>query len=97
MPSLAPKEKAFVIKMIQTHLPRAKIIAFGSRIRGDAKKYSDLDIAIDNSQTLTLRERDILGEVFAESDLPYKVDLVDLNQVDDDFAALIRKTGEGWA
>jgi predicted nucleotidyltransferase len=54
---------------------------FGSRATGRARRYSDLDPAIDAGRQLTLDE--IAGPVdaFREGDLPLKVDLVDWHDV----------------
>jgi uncharacterized protein len=56
---------------------------FGSRATGRAKRYSDLDLAIDAGRLLTLDKIAELTEAFSDSDLPYKVDLVDWHNIDD--------------
>ena len=56
---------------------------FGSRASGRARRYSDLDLAIDAGRRLTLDEIARLAEAFSDSDLPYKVDLVDWHDIDD--------------
>lgn len=60
---------------------------FGSRITSKAKKLSDLDILyfdyIPNKIIM------ILEEEFENSDLPYKVDLVNYSKCDDDFKKAI--------
>jgi|GEM_PF-314565 len=66
------------------------IYVFGSRARGTVKKAADLDLAIDAGRKLTPREEAELKEKFEESDLPYKVDIVDLRAVSDAFADIIR-------
>jgi predicted nucleotidyltransferase len=45
--------------------------------KGTAKPYSDLDLALLGDQPLPLSTRSDLAEDFTESDLPFKVDLVD--------------------
>ena len=42
--------------------------------------YSDLDLAIDAGRRLSLDE---LAEAFSDSDLPYKVDLIDWHNIND--------------
>ena len=90
------KEKEFIVKNILRLLPKGKIIAFGSRIQGTAKKYSDLDIAIFQEQKIPLRVLSNLSEFFSESELPYKIDLVDGTRIDEEFRELIKKNGEIW-
>jgi predicted nucleotidyltransferase len=63
--------------------------AFGSRARGNPKILSDLDLCFfDNISANVLAHID---EDFEESDLPYKVDIVDWNKCSDDFRAIIKK------
>jgi len=60
---------------------------FGSRITDKAKKFSDLDLLyfddIDDKIIAKLQEE------FEESDLPYKVDLVNYNLCDESFKKII--------
>lgn len=53
----------------------ANIWCFGSRARGDHHKFSDLDLMIDSQQDFT-RELGNLKEIFEESNLPIKIDVV---------------------
>ena len=55
---------------------------FGSRATGRARRYSDLDLAIDAGRPLALDEIAGLTEAFSDSDLPYKVDLADWHNID---------------
>jgi predicted nucleotidyltransferase len=55
---------------------------FGSRATGRARRYSDLDLAIDAGRPLTLDEIAGLAEAFSDSALPYKVDLADWRNID---------------
>lgn len=52
------------------------IKVFGSRARGDYKKYSDLDLWLEVSPVLTDTELMNLRELFEDSDLPIKIDIV---------------------
>jgi predicted nucleotidyltransferase len=65
--------------------PCATVWVFGSRATGGARRYSDLDLAIDAGRPLTLDEIACLDEAFSNSDLPYKVDLVDWQSIDPRF------------
>ena len=53
-----------------------KIFYFGSRARGDFKKYSDLDLWIESAAPLENQTLNDLHESFSESELPIKVDIV---------------------
>ncbi len=83
------KDKTWIIRTIRGALPRAKIIFFGSRVKGKAKKYSDLDVAVRHSDKIPLAVLSDLKEKFAASDLPYKIDLVDYLRVSEEFQNLV--------
>lgn len=70
-------------------LPGSRCMVFGSRVKGTAKKYSDLDLAIDNGEPIPLNQLAILNGQFDESELPFTVDVVDWYRIDDDFRAHI--------
>ncbi len=73
-----------VLDILRAHLPRrTRVWVFGSRATGRARRYSDLDLAIDAGRPLTLDEIAGLAEAFSDSDLPYRVDLVDWQDIDD--------------
>jgi type I restriction enzyme S subunit len=87
---LAEGHRELVLGILAAHLPPGSAVwVFGSRARGDARPLSDLDLAIDAGRQLTLDETAILREAFSESDLPYRVDLVDWRSIDEGFRRLI--------
>jgi len=58
-------------------VPQHEVWAFGSRAKWTAKPYSDLDLAVITDQPLPLKTSANLSDDFSESDLPWKVDVVD--------------------
>jgi predicted nucleotidyltransferase len=62
---------------------------FGSRATGRSKRFSDLDIAIEIEDGLTIATLASLRWAFSESDLPMTVDIVDWNTLDPEFRAVI--------
>ncbi len=62
---------------------------FGSRIKGTAKHYSDLDLVLLTEAPLTIRQQRELEEAFSDSDLPFKVDLIDWVSCCDNFKQII--------
>jgi predicted nucleotidyltransferase len=64
---------------------------FGSRAHGRPRPYSDLDLAIDAGRHLSLTETAALAEAFSESDLPWKVDLLDLQLVGPAFRHVVEQ------
>lgn len=62
--------------------------AFGSRVKGEQQKFSDLDICYMEPIPLN-----ILSEIrndLDESDLPFRVDLIDYLRASKDFKNLIK-------
>ena len=61
--------------------------AFGSRVTGKHKKFSDLDIfyveEIDNKSILRLEEE------FEESNLPFKVDIINFHKCEKSFQEVL--------
>ena len=79
-----PDHKQLVLDILRANLPpSAKVWVFGSRATGQARGYSDLDLAIDAGRRLTFDEMARLSEAFSDSDLPYRVDLIDWHNIDD--------------
>jgi predicted nucleotidyltransferase len=78
------------------HVPGREVWAFGSRVGAkDAsrvKKFSDLDLAVKEDQPLPLNTLAALADDFAESDLPYKVDIVDWATTSARFRAIIESS-----
>ncbi len=72
-----------VLGILRANSPRGtQIWGFGSRATGRARRYSDLDLAIDAGRRLSLDELAQLTEAFSDSDLPYKVDIIDWHNID---------------
>jgi predicted nucleotidyltransferase len=88
---MRPEHFAIVRDILCRCVPDREVWAFGSRARGTAKPYSDLDLAIIGEAPLPLDVSAILAEALCESDLPYKVDIVDWAKTDDAFRDIIRR------
>ena len=90
---LRPDHWAIVRGILRRHVPDRKVLAFGSRATWTAKDYSDLDLAIMGDKPLSLGATSALAEGFGESDLPFKVDVVDWAKIDEVFRNIIRRDG----
>ena len=77
-----------------TTLPGANIYLFGSRAKGKATPYSDVDIAIE-SDSLSAAELAKIHFTIEESNFPYKVDLIDLSKAPY-LKKIIDKEGVRW-
>ena len=87
---LRPDHWAIVRNILRRHVPDRKVLVFGSRATWTAKQYSDLDLAILGEEPLSLDETSSLAEEFRESNLPFKVDLVDWLRIDESFRDIIK-------
>lgn len=65
-----------------------KFYAFGSRVNGTPRKFSDLDICFFDEIPWNIQAH--LDNDFEESDLPYKVDVVNWNTIDESFKKNIK-------
>jgi type I restriction enzyme S subunit len=74
---IRPQDWTILRTLLRRHLPQHEVWAFGSRVTGRAKPYSDLDLVVIADTPLSLDERAALAEALTESDLPWTVDLLD--------------------
>lgn len=72
-----PAHWEIVQAILWRQVPEYEVWAFGSRTQGNARVYSDLDLVIVTAQPLSLDRLAALKEAFSESDLPWKVDVLD--------------------
>jgi type I restriction enzyme S subunit len=91
---IRPEHRAIVIAILSRIIPDAAVLAFGSRVTGSAKKSSDLDLAIKTETKIDKKKLQMLAAAFEESDLPYRVDLVDWNGISENFRTIIEKSVE---
>jgi type I restriction enzyme S subunit len=80
-----------VCDILRKHVPGQEVWAFGSRVKGTTKPYSDLDLAVISDKPLPLDVLAGLAEDFSESDLPWRVDVVDWAATSDSFRRIIER------
>lgn len=88
---VTPAQWRIICDVLHANVPDATVWAFGSRATGSAKPYSDLDIAIVSDAPLGLMRVAEIGEAFSESDLPWKVDVVDWAATSERFRRVIER------
>jgi predicted nucleotidyltransferase len=89
MLDLAPEQLAEVRRILQLHVPGRKVRAFGSRVLGTARPFSDLDLAVMGDEPLDFRQLSALKDAFADSNLPFRVDVVDWATTSESFRVII--------
>lgn len=77
-------------QIIRRHVPdkNYKIFLFGSRAGGFARRFSDFDIGISGKTRVPARQFNQIQSDLEDSDLPYKVEVVDFAGVDESFKDL---------
>ena len=78
-----------VQRILLEHVPGCEVRAFGSRVTGRVKPWSDLDLAVIADQPLGFRRLGLLVEAFQESTLPFRVDVLDWHETSPSFQAII--------
>ncbi len=71
-------------------VPQNNVYLFGSRVTGNAKQYSDIDIMIAG-EPLSLQVLADLNEALSESDLIYLVDVVEQSRISESFYSAIKQ------
>ena len=89
MLDLAPEHLAEVRRILQLHVPGCRVRAFGSRVQGNAKPFSDLDLAVMGETPLGFRQLAALKDAFADSNLPFRVDVLDWAATSEAFRGII--------
>lgn len=91
---LTEEQFAIIADILRQNVPNKKIIVFGSRVNGVVKQFSDLDLCIIGDDPLSSIESANLTEAFSESNLPFRVDIVDWATISLEFRKIIMQHGE---
>ncbi|KJV07179.1 nucleotidyltransferase family protein [Methylocucumis oryzae] len=86
---LTPTQQALLMQLMQQFIPGIRVWAFGSRVKGNARPSSDLDLVVfskpsQRSQVFALQE------ALEESNLPFNVDLLIWDEIPDNFKTTIQ-------
>lgn len=89
---MQPEHLKLVQAILSKYLPsNAHVWVFGSRAKKNAKKFSDLDLAIElPNGPLSLPTLALLDYELKESSIPYKIDIVDWSTLDSSFREAIK-------
>jgi predicted nucleotidyltransferase len=90
---LLPRHRDPLAELLRTHVPRAEVLAHGSRVGGGSHPGSDLDLAVRNP---TAPERAVAGvhelkDALVDSKLPIRVDVLDWSCTSAKFRAEIER------
>jgi len=88
--------KLKIIGILSALFPDAKIILFGSRARGTEREFSDVDLALDAGKPLSRHAIQEAVAMFSQSNIPYKIEIVDVHEVSEEMKDAIKKEGIVW-
>jgi predicted nucleotidyltransferase len=89
MVNISSRQLETIKRILGEYVGDCEVRAFGSRVNGSAKGYSDIDVAVIGPNKMERRTKMLLREAFEESDLPFRVDIIDYNRASDEFRAII--------
>ena len=87
--NILPQQLEEVQNLLRRFVPDREVWAFGSRVGGQAQPHSDLDLVILGEDPIGLDVWADLREALAESELPWKVDVVDWAVASENFRRII--------
>lgn len=88
MVNLEDKYIKLLKEIISKYLVNYQLYLYGSRAKGTARRFSDVDIAINSLELNSLILSKIKFDI-EESTIPYSVDILDYNSISEDFKNLI--------
>ena len=89
MIDLSESHLATIRRIMREYAPDCEVRAFGSRVTGGARAYSDLDLAIIGDAPLGLVSLGLIREAFEESDIPIRVDVIGWHDTSESFRKII--------
>jgi len=81
---IKPGAKEMLFSLLEQYLPNTTIWAYGSRVAGNARPWSDLDLVVF-SDTEQKKQIFSLKEALEESNLSFRVDLLEWDSLPDNF------------
>ncbi len=105
---IGPADLETVRRILYEHTSGLEVRAFGSRVSWTARETSDLDLTLMTAEPLNIARMAELKATFTESDLPFRVDIVDWASTSESFRKVIereyvvlaekkeRRVGDDW-
>ena len=89
LPDVRSDHLQIVKNILNKYVHGNEVYIFGSRANGKAKSTSDLDLLIKGKAPIPLGILAYIRYDFSESNLPYKVDVIDWSVLSDNFRETI--------
>lgn len=79
-------------RILELHFNGLQVLAYGSRVTGvDLTPEADLDIVVVSETPISLEDMISVEKAFAESELPFRVDIVDWAKLPESIQKAIKK------
>ncbi|HOO50715.1 MAG TPA: nucleotidyltransferase domain-containing protein [Alphaproteobacteria bacterium] len=91
MIDITDKDIKIIKGIVSLICPDAKLYAFGSRVTGDAKPVSDLDVVLKSDHKISMTDILDIKELLKASPLLFSVDVMDWNSLGEGFRQSIEK------
>jgi predicted nucleotidyltransferase len=88
---IGQKHLETVKRIVDELMPEGEVFIFGSRAKGPTKPHSDLDILIKGLTGVDAKTMRKLKSAFEESDLPFRVDVLDWAALTESFRKIIEQ------
>ncbi len=89
--AITAEELNLLQSILKRYVPDFKVWAFGSRVTGMHKPFSDLDLALVGDEPIAIETRAALNEALSNSTLPFRVDIVNWTSTSEAFKEIIEK------
>ena len=87
---ISEQEKQIIAEILSVYKPEYQFWAYGSRVKGNFREASDLDILIKGKKQMPFDMLEDLKHKFDERLLPYVVNFSDYYKTDEKFYLLIQ-------
>lgn len=93
-----PRDRQAILELVGpvARAHGAQVRLFGSRARGDARRASDIDLALCAEAPLPLDTMAALREALEESRVPFRIDLVDYARAAPELRQAIDREAIPW-
>ena len=88
---LNEEEEQIIKTILSPYMNGFDFYYYGSRVKGNFEKTSDLDILIKGDNKFPYDSLDTIKTLFDKSNLPFIVNFVDYHLIDEKFYNLIKK------
>ncbi len=88
---ITSKEEKIIQDILNPYKNEFDFYYYGSRVKGNFEKTSDLDILIKGAEKMTYDKLELIKFLFDRSDLPFIVNFTDYYSIDEKFYNLIAK------